>query len=128
MGSLLLLPLVLFPGCSVLHRGSKVEAAAVKLRILPLSSSVYNLADATPAYLRLGLSLALASPAGTDDTTLKSVASDTLVSLVTAQTSTVLLTHAGKEALKQAVLAAIQKRLPGAGVKALYFDQFLVQR
>ncbi|MGH9412365.1 MAG: flagellar basal body-associated FliL family protein [Terriglobales bacterium] len=124
----LAMAVMLLTGCSMLHHGGKkVEAAALPVRVVTLPTSVYNLADPTPAYLRLGASLGLSTPAGKDDTTVTSVARDTLVSLVTAQTSAVLLTPAGKAALKKATLTEIQKRLPDAGVKDVYFDEFLIQ-
>lgn len=122
---------MLLTGCGMLHGGSKkvkAAAAALPLRVVTLPTSVYNLADPTPAYLRLGVSLGLSTPEGKDDTAVKSVARDTLVSLVTAQTSAVLLTASGKEALKKAALANMQKRLPDAGIRDIYFDEFLIQR
>ncbi|MGH9474940.1 MAG: flagellar basal body-associated FliL family protein [Terriglobales bacterium] len=124
----LLLPLL--TGCSLLHHGGKkVEAAPLApLRLIKLDSTVYNLADATPAYLRLAITVGVNNPDEKADSTIESVARDTLVTLVTSQTADVLLTEAGKATLKQAVLAAIQKRLPNAGIRHVYFDEFLIQR
>lgn len=122
---------MLLTGCGMLHGGSKkvkAAAGALPLRVVTLPTSVYNLADPTPAYLRLGVSLGLNTPEGKDDAAVQTVARDTLVNLVTAQTSAVLLTPAGKENLKKAALAEMQKRLPDAGIRAVYFDQFLIQR
>ena len=129
---LLLLPLALLAGgCSLFHRGAAPAAAPV--RIVQLKSTVVNLADAGGAsYLRIGVALALTSPvpAGTSDadTTLKSVASDTVVSLASARTSSQLLAPNGKTDLKHAILAALQHRLPQAQVSNVYFDDFLVQQ
>lgn len=123
----LLLPVL--TGCSLLHHGAKkVEAAPVApVRLLKLDSTVYNLADPTPAYLRLGISVGVTNPDEKGDGTIESVARDTLVTLVTAQTSDALLTEAGKAALKKSVLEALQKRLPTDGIKTVYFDDFLIQ-
>ncbi|MGH9488412.1 MAG: flagellar basal body-associated FliL family protein [Terriglobales bacterium] len=128
--ALLLLLVPLLGGCSLLHHGSKKvqAAAALPLRVIKLDSNVYNLADtAAPAYLRLGISLAVTNPDEKTDSTTTSVARDTLVDLVTNETSAALLTAAGKAALKKALLAALQQRLPAAGVRQVYFDQFLIQ-
>ncbi|TAN21362.1 MAG: flagellar basal body-associated FliL family protein [Acidobacteria bacterium] len=122
---------MLLTGCGMLHGGGKkvkAAAATLPLRVITLPTSVYNLDDPTPAYLRLGVSLGLNTPTAKDDVAVQTVARDTLVNLVTAQTSAVLLTPAGKENLKKAVLAEMQKRLPDAGVREVYFDQFLIQR
>ena len=129
----LLVALSLLSGCSYFHK-TAVKAAPQPTRLLQLSSTVYNLADANPAYLKMGISLSLAVPEregpkdNSQDAQIETVARDTLVNLVTAETSDVLLTASGKEDLKKAALAAMRKRLPDAEIQDLYFDEFLVQR
>ncbi len=114
-------------GCSLFHGKKASAAAAVPTRILKLDSTVLNLADASPAYLRIGVSLGVTSADQTQDAKVETVARDTIVSLASAQTAATLLTPAGKVGLKQAVLAALRKRLPATGVQKVYFDEFLVQ-
>ncbi len=114
-------------GCSLFH-GKKASAAAKPpARILKLDSTVLNLADASPAYLRIGVSLGITSVDQNQDARVESVARDTIVSLASAQTAAELLTPAGKNNLKQAILASLRKRLPQTGVERVYFDEFLVQ-
>jgi flagellar basal body-associated protein FliL len=125
--------LSLLSGCSYFHKTANA-AAPKPTRLLQLSSTVYNLADPNPAYLKMGITLALTVPerSGPPDTSqdakIETVARDTLVNLVTAETSEVLLTASGKDDLKKAALSAMRKRLPDADIQDLYFDEFLVQR
>jgi flagellar basal body-associated protein FliL len=129
----LLVLLSALSGCSYFHHDA-VKAAPKPTRLLQLNSMVYNLADANPAYLKMGITLSLAIPerSGPVDTTqdarIETVARDTLVNPVTAETSDVLLTASGKDDLKKAALSAMRKRLPDADIQDLYFDEFLVQR
>lgn len=122
--------LLLLAGCGYLPH--KFAPPPVPSRILRLDSTVLNLADpGGGSYLRLGVSFELRSPAPKDssgDAALLSVASDAVLSLATAQTSDVLLTPSGKEDLKRAILAELQRRLPSADFTHVYFDEFLVQR
>lgn len=115
-------------GCGWLpHSGSAAAKAAAPPRMLKLSSTVVNLADAGGgAYLRVGLSLALNGPA-TGDTQTQSVASDTVLTIAGSETAAQLLASGGKEALKKAILARLQQRLPQAGIEDVYYDDFLVQ-
>jgi flagellar basal body-associated protein FliL len=114
-------------GCSLFH-GKKASAASLApVRILKLDSTVLNLADASPAYLRIGVSLGVTSTDAAEDAKVETVARDTIVNLASAQTAATLLTPAGKAALKAAMLAALRKRLPATGVEKVYFDEFLVQ-
>ncbi|HET9783677.1 MAG TPA: flagellar basal body-associated FliL family protein [Terriglobales bacterium] len=129
----LLALLSLLSACSYFQK-TAVKAAPKPTRLLALSSTVYNLADANPAYLKMGITLSLAMPDregpkdNSQDGQIETVARDTLVNLVTAETSAVLLTASGKDDLKKAALEAMRKRLPDADIQDLYFDEFLVQR
>lgn len=117
-------------GCGYLPHKSAVAAAA-PVRILHLDPTVVNLADGDTAYLKLGVSLALESPAPKDaaaDGAVVSVARDTVVTLASAQTSEALLSPGGKTNLKQAIVNALRRRVPAAEVSDVYFDDFLVQR
>lgn len=114
-------------GCSLFH-GKKASAASLApTRIIKLDSTVLNLADSTPAYLRIGVSLGVTSTDQGKDAEVQSIARDTIVALASARTAAVLLTPAGKVSLKQAILAALKQRLPQTGVQQVYFDEFLVQ-
>lgn len=129
----LLLPLLLLAalgGCQYLPGHKPAVKAAAPVRIVKLDSTVLNLADTTgPAYLRLGVSLALTSPTAKDsDVETQSIARDTIVTLASKETSDVLLSASGKDDLKRALLAELRRRLPEAQIEDLYFDEFLVQR
>jgi len=117
-------------GCGLIK--GHAAAAAEPSRILRLDSTVVNLADSdSTAYLRVGVSLALASPTPSDaagDSATQSVARDTVVQLASAQTSDALLGADGKAKLKHAILEELRQRLPKAEVTDVYFDDFLVQR
>lgn len=131
-GWVLPLLVVWLGGCGYLGHRAASAAPPPPLRIVKLDSTVLNLADqGGNSYLRLGVSFGLRSPAPQDpngDSTLQSVASDVVVNLASAQTSEVLLTPSGKDDLKKAILAELQRRLPEAQVTNVYFDEFLVQR
>ncbi|MGH9519074.1 MAG: flagellar basal body-associated FliL family protein [Terriglobales bacterium] len=117
-------------GCSMFAH--KAAAPPPPLRIVKLDSTVLNLADAGgSSYLRIGVSFGLHSAAPQDpagDNAIESVASDVVVNLASAQISDVLLTSSGKEDLKRAILAQLQRRMPEAKFTNVYFDEFLVQR
>lgn len=131
-GALLLALVALLAGCQYLPGQHSNVHAAAPLRLLKLDSTVLNLADAsTPAYLRVGISLGLSSPAPKDpagDAETSTVARDTVVTVTSKETSDVLLSASGKDDLKKALLAELRRRLPDAGIDELYFDEFLVQR
>ncbi|HUX65955.1 MAG TPA: flagellar basal body-associated FliL family protein [Terriglobales bacterium] len=127
---LALLLLAALAGCQYLPGHKAAVKAAAPVRIVKLDSTVLNLADTSgPAYLRLGVSLGIASlPPKDSDLKTKTIARDTIVTLASKETSDVLLSASGKEDLKRALLAELRRRLPDAQIEKLYFDEFLVQR
>jgi flagellar basal body-associated protein FliL len=52
---------------------------------------------------------------------------DYLITTLSAKTSTELLKPAGKEALRQQLLTGLQQRLPDHQLRAVYFQQFVIQ-
>lgn len=122
---------MMLAGCSMFARKTEVPPPP-PLRIVKLDSTVLNLADSGgSSYLRIGVSFGLRSAAPQDpaaDNAIESVASDVVLNLASAQTSDVLLTSSGKDDLKKAILAQLQRRMPDAHFTDVYFDEFLVQR
>ena len=106
---------------------------------LPLETFTVNLASnhngpEEHAYLRIGITLGLASPLSTHDRTRKqkeiapiAVIRDTVLSVLASTRPEELLEVEGKRQLKDAVLKALQERVPQMAVRNVYFTEFLVQ-
>jgi len=112
------------------------------LQTIALEPMVVNLVDpGGHAYLRLGLALAVeqsAAPAASaEGGGAKATTSlpreqeipirDTVPAVLEQQTSQALLAPAGRERLKQALLAALATQHPELQVHGLYFSELLVQ-
>lgn len=105
---------------------------------LPLEPFVVNLAAAGGhGFARIGLTLHLATPAGTkkkasgekdataDD--LRDMVRDQIINVLNRQQSADLLAPNGKERLKRAIEAGITAKNPQLQVVDIYFTEFLVQ-
>jgi flagellar FliL protein len=102
--------------------------------ILHLDNFIVNLADTDrDAYLRVGIDLGvtgLAKPKSGDSKTAEPVPEirDAILGVLSTYHSNDLLTPAGKNQLKQELIAALNSKVPGLGVRDIYFTDFLVQR
>ncbi|MBZ5631111.1 MAG: flagellar basal body-associated FliL family protein [Acidobacteriia bacterium] len=101
--------------------------------VLHLDEFVVNLADENDrAFLRIGIQLGLAHELrkGGESKTLELVPPirDAILGALTQHKADDLLTTQGKAALKQAIINAVNQRLPELGVQDVYFTEFLVQR
>ena len=111
-----------------------VNEAPTPVTILHLDNFIVNLADTDrDAYLRVGIDLGVTEPANTpsgDDNTADSVPEirDAILGVLSTYHSNDLLTPAGKKQLKQNLIAALNSKVPGLGVRDIYFTDFLVQR
>lgn len=105
------------------------------ISIVHLDHFIVNLADTNQdAYLRVGIDL------GVDAKPRKKPASrgqnamptpeirDAIISVLTTYHSSDLLTPQGKTQLKQNLLEALNRGVPGLKVHRIYFTDFLVQR
>lgn len=107
----------------------KADATEVK-SVLHLDSFIVNLqGNSDSGYLRVGIDLGLGVPSGQGENQKEIIAPlrDTILTVLGTQTVDELLTPAGKAKLKDQILAAIQKRLPGIQCQDVYFTDFLVQ-
>jgi flagellar FliL protein len=111
---------------------SPEEARAPKA-IFRLDEFVVNLADENDrAFLRIGIQLGLSQelPKGSEARMLELVPPirDAVLGVLAQYKADDLLTTQGKESLKQAIVKAVNQRLPELGVQDVYFTEFLVQR
>ena len=107
----------------------EAKSAAIEAT-LPLETFVVNLAGDERAYLRVTMTLGLAHPQvkTKEETGLPvPVVRDTVLTVLSTAHPGELLQPEGKAQLKAQVLQALQARLPGLGVKEVYFTEFLVQ-
>jgi len=82
------------------------------------------------AYLRVGITLGLghALPrSGQAETVPTALVRDTILSVLATARPEELLKLEGKRQLKDALLKALQERVPGLAVENVYFTEFLVQ-
>jgi flagellar basal body-associated protein FliL len=105
------------------------------LKILHLDNFVVNLTDTNrEAYLRVGIDLAVDRlPANkvegdSKDSMATPEIRDAILSTLTTCSSGQLLTASGKRQLKQDLQDALKEKVPGLGVREIYFTDFLVQR
>ncbi len=113
---------------AVSHAAATPPAAVVQLKPF-----IVNLADTDrAAYLRIAITLGLqkawaqqGDSAGSSPMT--PAIRDTILGVVTAWQSKDLLAPGGKAKLKEQILAALQKRVPDAGVIEVYLTDFLIQ-
>jgi flagellar FliL protein len=109
--------------------------AAKPVTILHLDNFIVNLADTDrDAYLRVGIDLGVSGLAKAKSSDDKAAAEplpeirDAILGVLSTCRSGDLLTPAGKKQLKQNLIAALNRKVPGLGVRDVYFTAFLVQR
>jgi flagellar FliL protein len=102
--------------------------------ILHLDNFIVNLADTDrDAYLRVGIDLGVTGPAkakpsdGKTDAPVPEIR-DAILSVLSTYHSSDLLTPGGKNQLKENLITALNDKVPGLGVRDIYFTDFLVQR
>ncbi len=100
--------------------------------VLALDSFVVNLQDPSGnGYLRVSMSLGLASAAKEDDKDKQAAylprLRDTILGVLGTRSVDELLTPDGKEKLKADLLQAIDTHVPELQCKEIYFTEFLVQ-
>lgn len=103
--------------------------------ILHLDKFIVNLADTDrDAYLRVGIDLGVAGLA-TGKSSDKTAAAgpvpeirDAILGVLSTYHSGDLLTPSGKKQLKRNLIATLNRKVPGLGVRNVYFTDFLVQR
>jgi flagellar FliL protein len=102
--------------------------------ILHLDNFIVNLADTDrDAYLRVGIDLGVTGPAkakpsdGKTDAPVPEIR-DAILSVLSTYHSSDLLTPGGKNQLKENLITALNGKVPGLGVRDIYFTDFLVQR
>jgi len=103
------------------------ESAPVVQSTLTLDTFVVNLKGNERAYLRTGMTLALARPLAKNKQAPMALIRDTILDVLTMEKPEQLLQPEGKRQLKLAILAALTERAPELGVKDVYFTEFLVQ-
>lgn len=123
-----------------LARGKTASAAPKVEKPTPeatvhLESFTVNLNDPDEThFLRVTMDLSVGhapkgdAKEGSDDSFPMAKTRDTIISVLTAGKANDLLTPAGKAALKQNILSALQQRVPEIEPKDVYFTEFLVQR
>jgi flagellar protein FliL len=114
-------------------RGAGTEVASSPDRetggTLHLDTFVLNLSDpGQRSYLRVGIDLGLSRPLEKTDAPPLGPLRDTIISVLGQARADDLVTAEGKTKLKQDLLQAVQKRVPGLGVVEVYFTEFLIQR
>jgi len=105
------------------------EGAAAE-STLALETFVVNLnASGQRAYLRAGITLGLAHPLphNKPETVPTALVRDTILSVLATAQPEELLKVEGKRQLKDALLKALQERVPQMAVQNVYFTEFLVQ-
>jgi len=130
---------------SLTHTADQAKVSATKpgratetMSELPLEPFVVNLADAGGhSYARIGLTLHLAtqdttkkkeaSDADAQNTELRDMVRDQIISVLNAEQAADLLAPGGKDRLKQAITSAIGAKDPSVRVVNIYFTEFLVQ-
>lgn len=102
--------------------------------VVHLESFVVNVADpGENRFLRVGIDLGLENPlpakdakGGASDLPIARIR-DCILSVLSTWHSDALLAPEGKQKLKDELLRALQDRVPGLGVREVYFTDFLVQ-
>jgi len=122
---------VLLTGCRQFQHVSSPEKP--KARVLHLETFVLNLDDAeTHSFLRVGIDLGIQPEAETGseypDAVLVPPVRDTIIIVLTTTKPAEIADAAGKAKLKASLVKALQERLPSAGVRDIYFTEFLIQR
>lgn len=108
--------------------------AAKPVTILHLDKFIVNLADTDhDAYLRVGIDLGVTGfpkPKSSDDKVIGLVPEirDAILGVLSTYHSGDLLTPTGKKQLKQNLIDTLNRKVPGLGVRDVYFTDFLVQR
>ena len=111
------------------HSTSAAESGSVQ-PTLALETFVVNLSGSGErAYLRVGISLGLSHPLGSDsqDKVPMALVRDTVLSVLSSAQPEQLLQPEGKRQLKAELLRALQERVPQLGIQDVYFTEFLVQ-
>lgn len=106
------------------------EGAQVK-STLHLETFILNLADSSPgqrSYLRVGIDLGLGRGLSRGETAPVAAVRDTILGVLAQARVDDLLTEKGKTKLKADLLHALQERMPGLEVEAVYYTEFLIQR
>jgi len=121
-----------------------VTVKAEPTETMPMEPFLVNLADpGAHSYLRATLMLVVAAPAGDKKDDKKADAKagpdpamvmekaelrDTILTVLSDQTSDALLAPQGKEALKKTLIAQLNQTDPNVKVRDIFFTEFLVQR
>jgi flagellar FliL protein len=119
-----------------------VTGSSAKTHMVVLEPLLVNLADSSgSAYVRAGITLAVADPATADakketrkdeakadDKDANAAVRDTALTILGRATSDQLLAANGKESLKKQLKAALAEHNPDVKVADLFFTEFLVQR
>jgi flagellar protein FliL len=96
---------------------------------LHLDTFVINLADVDQrSYLRVGIDLGLNRELKRDAAPPIAAVRDAVLGVLAQYKADDLMTAAGKTNLKEALLHALQQRVPQLGVREIYFTEFLIQR
>jgi flagellar basal body-associated protein FliL len=97
---------------------------------LHLETFVLNLADREQrSYLRVGIDLGLGREMGKGGSAPPvGQVRDIILGVLAQSRVEELLTAPGKAKLKEDLVHALQKRVPGLEVKEVYFTEFLIQR
>lgn len=116
-------------------KGAGKDPNAEIKTVLHLEPFVVNLADSEDNhFLRVGVDLGLdAAPSGKegkggDGAVPMARIRDCILEVLSSWHSDALLAPEGKEKLKTELLRALHARAPEAGIKEIYFTDFLVQR
>ncbi|HTW23256.1 MAG TPA: flagellar basal body-associated FliL family protein [Candidatus Baltobacteraceae bacterium] len=105
---------------------------APPVAVIHLDSFIVNLADqGQVTYLRASMDLGVDKRPDTKEggkSIPLAIIRDTIIGVLSTRHSEELLTTDGKQKLKQDLIAALSNRVPGLGVRDIYFTDFLVQR
>ena len=104
-----------------------------KPSVVHLETFVLNAGDPEAhSFLKIGIDLVVQAnqDPGADSSggVLIPIARDAIIGVLTSAKSDDLLLPAGKAKLKADLLKTLQERLPAAGIRDVYFTEFLIQR
>ncbi|HZQ23469.1 MAG TPA: flagellar basal body-associated FliL family protein [Terriglobales bacterium] len=100
--------------------------------VLHLETFVLNLPDpSSRCYLRIGIDVGVSRmPEGKGESSAPAVpmVRDTILTALSTANADELMTTEGKLKLKEALVRALQQRVPELGVQEVYFTELLIQR
>ncbi|HUM04060.1 MAG TPA: flagellar basal body-associated FliL family protein [Terriglobales bacterium] len=111
--------------------GASQPAPSSLPAVLHLETFTLNIDDPEQrTYLRVGIDLGLDHDpkADKESSPPTAVVRDTILNVLMATKPQDVTTIEGKRKLKEQILVALQQRVPGLGVREIYFTEFLVQR